>query len=98
MDKIETLDRIGLAEILRLEASTILRLSSQSPERLPPSILLGGKRIWLLSSVKSWLQERQDAQQQNVQARLAEFAARPRRRGRPTKVEQFRRARAEVQS
>lgn len=52
-----------LADFLQLGIATVKHKSSQSPDELPPAVLLGSgsrkKRIWLKSSVVGWLQARQ---------------------------------------
>lgn len=83
--ELRTIDVHGLAVVLHKTAATIRNDLSRAPQRLPPPVMVGKKAIWLETAVVEWLRG-------HAQQRQAEQAPRP--RGRPTKVEQARRARA----
>ena len=52
-----------LAEVLGLEVTTLKRLVTEDPGRLPPSIEIGEgarpRRIWLVDTVRLWLVEKE---------------------------------------
>lgn len=52
-----------VAGILGIKVSTLKRLVSESPQRLPPFVEIGdgprSRKIWLLASVKAWLLEQE---------------------------------------
>jgi predicted DNA-binding transcriptional regulator AlpA len=53
------LDIKQLAEVLHMSANTVRQLASQHPDRLPPRIQHGGRRVlFLRSAVEKWLQDR----------------------------------------
>ena len=55
--ELETLDSAGLAAILHCSVNTIKSNASRSPEKLPPAIRTGGRRlIWLRDDVLAWLE------------------------------------------
>lgn len=87
--ELRTIDVHGLAVVLHKTAATIRNDLSRAPQRLPPPVMVGKKAIWLETSVVEWLRS-QVLQRQAVQA--------PSRRGRPTKVEQARRAHAAAET
>ena len=65
------LDREALAKVLGLSPKTILRLSSQDPQRLPPRVRAMSVLRWDPAAVRAWLTEQ---------------SAPPRRVGRPRKA------------
>lgn len=80
-----TIDRHGLARILHKSADAISADLSRNPTRLPPRIRIPGQRttLWLVSDVLAWLRAQQQEQEQ---------VGKRRRPGRPTKLDQARRA------
>jgi predicted DNA-binding transcriptional regulator AlpA len=54
-----TMDMTQLAAVLRLSPSRVKQLSSLNPERLPPRVRHGGRKVLFLRSVvESWLSDR----------------------------------------
>lgn len=91
-----TLDAAGLAVILHCSVETVTSNAHRAPERLPPQIRTGGRRlIWLLSDVMAWLEAHRAGPAPTVNTQgggrdaTAAAATPPRRRGRPTKAEQL---------
>ena len=70
-----------LAPILGLTASTVKRMESTAPDRLPPFIQVGRKKVYLISTVESWLLQRQQA----IKVEPCTWTALPRSLGRPRK-------------
>lgn len=62
MDMADLLDVDDLAEIYKTTAKGIYTRRSRSPETLPPSFKLGGKVVWLRSTVDSWFKEQERVQ------------------------------------
>lgn len=59
MEQNLTIDIKGLAEIMQLSAVTVRQLASKQPDRLPPRIDHGGRKVlFLRSEVEKWLQAR----------------------------------------
>jgi hypothetical protein len=85
---LRTVDVHGLAVVLHKSVASVRNDLSRAPQRLPPPIIVGKKALWLETSVVEWLQG---------QTRQRQAEVLPPRRGRPTKVEQARRARAAAQ-
>ena len=92
-----TVDAAGLAAILHCSVDTVVCNAHRAPERLPPQIRTGGRRlIWLLSDVMAWLEARR-AGPASAALRIhgdrgttaPAGGAVPRKRGRPTKAEQL---------
>lgn len=59
-----TLGPLELARVLGFELTTVKRLSSQAPGRLPPAVHLGSgrlrsRRVWLRATVEAWLKARE---------------------------------------
>ena len=100
-----TLGVEGLAAVLHAAPQTIKNNASRAPEKLPPPVRTGGRRlIWITRDVFTWLEARRAAPA--PAALVAPLAAPdippsprvpvapagggvPRRRGRPTKAEQL---------
>lgn len=96
-----TLDAAGLAAILHCSVETITSNAHRAPGRLPPQIRTGGRRLlWLRADVMAWLEEHRAGPAPGAlrahggRDATASVAMSPRRRGRPTKVEQLARRRA----
>lgn len=96
-----TLGVEGLAALLCCSAQTVKSNASRSPEKLPPPIRTGGRRlIWLTTDVMDWLEARRTGPAPAAlrvpggRDATASVVTSPRRRGRPTKAEQFARRRA----
>jgi predicted DNA-binding transcriptional regulator AlpA len=54
-----TLNIAELAKILHMSTNTARQLASKHPDRLPPRIDHGGRRVlFLRSTVEKWLEER----------------------------------------
>lgn len=89
--EITTLDATDLARILKKSVSTIRSDISRRPGSLPPAIRIGARTLWLPPTVYGWLQdqERPLSEGSGGASPVAPSAARPRRRGRPTKAEQI---------
>lgn len=81
-----TVDREGLASILKRSAATVRRQMSESPERLPPAVADTKPRIWQLVTVQRWMTEREG---QCADPGPHELVSQPPRRGRgrPRKTE-----------
>lgn len=99
-----TLGVEDLAALLHAAPQTIKSNASRAPQKLPPPIRTGGRRlIWLTTDVMIWLEARRAGPAPAAQIAplvapsgggAAATAAPPRKRGRPTKAEQLaRRAR-----
>lgn len=57
-----TMDMTQLAAVLRLSPSRVKQLSSLDPDRLPPRIGHGGRKVLFLRSVvEEWLRDRSAA-------------------------------------
>jgi predicted DNA-binding transcriptional regulator AlpA len=56
------LDVSDLAAIYKTTAKGIYGRRCRCPETLPPSFKLGGKVVWLRSTVDTWLEEQERAQ------------------------------------
>lgn len=91
-----TLNVEGLAALLQCSPETVKSNASRSPEKLPPPIRTGGRRlIWITADVMDWLKARRDGAAPTVTTHgsgrdaTASAATSPRRRGRPTKAEQL---------
>lgn len=82
-----TLDIKELAALLHLSPATVRSDVSRRPWALPPSIKIGVRTVWLRSTVLDWLKARERA------ATPPAMVESPRRRGRPTKLEQLRQQR-----
>lgn len=54
-----TVNREGLAEILKRFAATIRRQMSGCPERLPPFAASPKPRIWQVQTVRRWMSEQE---------------------------------------
>jgi hypothetical protein len=88
---------VQVAVILGIKVSTLKRLVSESPQRLPPFVEIGDgprkRKIWLLASVKSWLLD-QERLTQGKRLPLSELGSRAaaesknlrRKPGRPRKI------------
>lgn len=63
----ELLDVQDLATIYRTTRKGIHTRGCRNPETMPPSFKLGGKVVWLRSTVDAWFQE-QERQQVNARA------------------------------
>lgn len=87
--KLELLTAADIAMLLGKSVSAVRGDLSRAPGRLPPAIRIpgGGQALWLGSTVLKWLQSHETGG--GNKARAAS-----RRPGRPTKVEQQRRAAA----
>lgn len=100
-----TLGVEGLAALLHAAPQTIKNNASRAPEKLPPPVRTGGRRlIWITRDVFTWLEARRAAP---APAALVAHPAAPdappsprvpvapaggavpRKRGRPTKAEQL---------
>lgn len=56
-----TLNIDELAKILHMSANTVRQLASKSPDRLPPRIKHGGRRVlFLRTTVDKWLRDRSE--------------------------------------
>lgn len=86
----ETLGIPELAALLHLAPSTVRSDVSRRPWMLPPFIKLGIKTIWLRATVLEWLKAREQAATPPVQPVPSQT---PKRRGRPSKLDQLRRQR-----
>lgn len=89
----DVLDVGDLSRILRKSPSSVLADRSRAPHRLPPACTAPGTRqpLWLLSDVLAWL----SAHREQTVAPVAEpVPTSAPRRGRPTKMDQARRAAA----
>lgn len=53
-----TLDAAGLARLLHLSESTILRDVTRKPESLPPFITVRKKKIWVTLVVLDWIKSK----------------------------------------
>lgn len=54
-----TLEIKDVAELLHISIHTARQLVSTEPERLPPRLNVGGRRVlFLRSAVEKWLEER----------------------------------------
>lgn len=86
IDKI-SLNREELANALGISESTLMRWESQEPDRLPPSVKIGRKRVYLVESLLSWLKaaEVQSKPPAELKTVLTESLT-LRGRGRPRKV------------
>ena len=91
-----TLGVEGLAALLHAAPQTVKNNASRAPEKLPPPIRTGGRRlIWITADVMDWLQARRDGPAPTVTTHgsgrdaTASAATSPRRRGRPTKAERL---------
>ncbi|MEA3502185.1 MAG: hypothetical protein U9R47_05370 [Actinomycetota bacterium] len=62
---VDLLDVRDLAEIYRTTAKGIYGRRCRHPETLPPSFKLGGKVVWLRSTVDAWFKE-QESEQMNA--------------------------------
>jgi predicted DNA-binding transcriptional regulator AlpA len=58
----ELLDVSDLAEIYKTTEKGIHTRRSRSPETLPPSFKVGGKVVWLRSTVDRWLEDQEREQ------------------------------------
>lgn len=85
-----TLDIKELAALLHLSPATIRSDVSRRPWVLPPSIKIGIRTVWLRSTVLDWLKARERAASPPA---TTEPPQPPRRRGRPSKLEQLRQQR-----
>ncbi|MBP9061903.1 MAG: hypothetical protein KBF98_16525 [Rhodoferax sp.] len=89
-----------LATALGYEPTTVKRLMTQHPDRLPPAVVLAmpgkkGKRVWLRTTVAGWLKEREMVAIAPISA-LDQLVKTPAfgtnggcGRGRPRKLESF---------
>lgn len=79
-----TVDREGLAAILKRSPATVRRQMSECPERLPPAVSNTKPRIWQVTTVQLWMtaQEAQCALKPKETATQLPKAS----RGRPRKV------------
>lgn len=56
------LDIADLAKVLRMEETTVRQLASRQPDRLPPRLDHGGRRVlFLRTAVERWLEDRSAA-------------------------------------
>lgn len=78
-----TVNREGLASILKRSASTIRRQLSESPERLPPAVMGTKPRIWQVATVQSWMSQKEGL---HVAPTVQELVTQAPRRGRPRKA------------
>ena len=73
-----------LAVEIGMERTTVNRLVTDDPDRLPPFINLGTPRrikpVWLKETVRSWLKQREGSSQ------VLEITVKKPARGRPRKV------------
>lgn len=58
----ELLDVADLAELYKTTPKGIHTRRSRNPETLPPSFKLGGKVVWLRSTVDAWFREQEREQ------------------------------------
>lgn len=58
----DLLDVADLAALYKTTTKGIHTRRSRSPETLPPSFKLGGKVVWLRSTVNKWLEDREREQ------------------------------------
>ncbi len=96
-----TLGVEGLAALLHAAPQTIKNNASRAPEKLPPPVRTGGRRlIWITKDVFTWLEARRAGpapaalRVHGDRGATAPATVLPRRRGRPTKAEQIARRRA----
>jgi hypothetical protein len=96
-----TVDVEGLATLLCCSPETVKSNASRSPEKLPPPVRTGGRRlIWITKDVFTWLEARRAGpapaalRVHGDRGATAPATVLPRRRGRPTKAEQIARRRA----
>lgn len=87
----KTLTASELASILGKSVASIRGDLSRCPARLPPAVRIpgGGQALWLEATVLAWLQSHETAIRPSPKQGTS-----TRRRGRPTKAEQLRRASA----
>lgn len=69
-----------LAKILGYTPSALASIKSKTPERLPPTRLIGNTRVWVDEDVDNWIKGLPFSDQER-----AGVAAGKRRRGRPPK-------------
>ena len=58
----DLLDVGDLAKIYRTTDKGIYVRRSRSPKTLPPSFKLGGRVVWLRSTVETWIEDQERAQ------------------------------------
>lgn len=85
-----------LSQLLHKNAATIIADRSRAPYRVPPSCEPPGSRtpLWIVEDVLNWLRsyQRPATLAPAPTAPRAEATDQPRKRGRPSKAEQARRA------
>lgn len=87
-----TLSVEDLAALLRCSPETVASNASRAPEKLPPAIRTGGRRLlWITADVMTWLEAHRagPAPTAPVAPLVALATAPPRKRGRPRKAEQL---------
>lgn len=95
-----TLDLGQFADLLRMSRAGLSSAICRNPARYPAPLLTGGRhRVWLWCDVMAWLESKRAAPASTPAQPASRRSAKtlptplPRRRGRPTKVEQLARAR-----